>query len=465
MTSLGRRPLSWLVLGLTAVLAVLALRHHLVALTFPYPIAYGEGVIAQWLVDPGPLYPADPEQARHNPYLPAGYALAGGLHALLGDAFLALRGLALVGLVTVAAFLCVGPAAGRPWRERVVIVALVVLAPLWWRYGSLGRFDAIAVACSLGAACCAARPGWRWLLVGAAAAGLAVAIKPTAIAGLVAVAVFARDRRRVLPAMAVAAGVILIGPLWAAVADAAPGRHLGALNRIGFDPVAAGTHWLRALGRHPVLLVVLALFLVRGPRDGWWAYALAAVLAQVAALKTGAEGNYQLELLVAAGVAAARLRQGAPADAVAAAGRLALVQLCLYLPVAPAPVFTATYGQEVPAGQSALTPGQADREVGAVLADEIEAADDPLLSDDIGYLVRTGRPVVWQPYQFEQLRRRGAWSDQRLHQGVADKRYGLIILRRDGSWFSPDLRAAVADTYVLRREVGPYLVYAPDFGF
>lgn len=463
----AQRLLSATVLVLALALGLLALRHHVIALGFPFPIAYGEGVIAQWLGGDGALYPADAADARHNPYLPAGYLLASALRALTGDGFLALRLLACSGLVAIAALLALGPAAGRPWRERAVLVTLVVLAPLCWRYGSLGRFDLAATACSLAAVCCAVRPGRGWLLAGAACAGLALAIKPTHVAGLVAVLAAAGSWRRGLAAGGLAGALALAGPLWALLAEEAFARHAWTLNRIGLDPLQALRLWARFGGEHPVLVMLLASFLImrRRQRDPWWAFCLAAVVAQFASLKTGAEGNYQLELLVAAGVAAARLRAGVPVGREALAARLALLQLLLYLPIAPAPVFTATYGQEVPAGQSALTPGAADREIGGVLADEIEAAEDPILSEDIGYLVRVGRPVVWQPYQFEQLRRRGRWSDAVLLEGVADKRFGLIILRREGGWFSSELHAAVAATYALRREVGPYLVYAPDFAF
>lgn len=463
-----RRPLLWLVLVLLVALGLLALRHHVVALTFPYPIAYGEGVIAQWLVDPGPLYPADPDLARHNPYAPAGYLLAGVIHALVGDPFVALRALALLGLVGIAIGLAIGPCAGRPWFERVALVGVVVLAPIAWRYGSLGRFDTAAAACSLLAVCCAARGGrWRWVVLGACLGGAAAAIKPSYLAGLVAVVACAGSWRRGLVAVALGTVIAVVGPVIAAASGEAVGLHLVARQGIGWDPLQTLRLWLRFAGEQPILLAVLAWFLVarRDRRDPWWCFCAAALVLQLASLKTGADRNYQLELLVAAGVAAARLRAGADVGQLALPLRLTLLQLLLYLPIEPAPVFTATYGQEVSALQSAITPGDADREIGAVIADEIEAAEGPILCEDIGYLVRAARPVIWQPYQFEQLRRRGAWSDEPLLEGVAAKRYGLIVVRRDDSWFSPELRQAVADTYALRRQVGPYLLFAPDFSF
>ena len=97
-----------------AVVGALAVRHAVVALSFPYPIEYPEGITVHWTQQAAAgasLYPAvDPVLPLHNPYPPLFYRVAALLQNHFANPFLSARLTALAGL-----FLCSGVVA---WMLR-----------------------------------------------------------------------------------------------------------------------------------------------------------------------------------------------------------------------------------------------------------------------------------------------------------------------------------------------------------
>jgi predicted PurR-regulated permease PerM len=140
-------------------------------------------------------------------------------------------------------------------------------------------------------------------------------------------------------------------------------------------------------------------------------------------------------------------------------------QLALYIPLAPQPVFTATYGQEVPAGQTVLTPRDADLEIGRLLVEEIGGAPGPVLADDIGYVLSAKRQIQLQPFQYGWLVRRGKLDPVSLLRKIREGYFSIIIIRMPradgtgGSDFPEPVIRTVEENCSLTREIGPYRIY------
>ncbi len=484
------------VAGLTLLLLAALFRHFAVTLPFPYPIEYGEGVMVNWaqrLRRGMQLYPSMAETDipwLHNPYGPLWFWVAAPLSGFSEGSFTAGRMISLAGYVFSLACLyrlC------RYDLSRVgaaCVTMLFAATPLTWRYAAMARVDMTALAASLASLVLIEKGMHRergcsfgdnsvsgeafpayWFLAGVASS-LAILFKPifvaAALTGLVACA--GRRRSRAV-AFALGLGLpILATAVWvAATGQEALPDHFGAMNRIGFSL----THMVRIIlmgaMRHPFAFFALlfGLFAVKQKTARWW-FALFTTLLLISTAKIGADAHYFI------GPLAAGVIMAAPLSARALRGEHAPIliwclaaQLALYLPVAPRPVFTATYGQEVPAYHSALTPGKSDEVIGRALSGEIAVADGPVLADDPGYVLSAGREITIQPFQYGKLVRAGRIDGDILARHIADGYFALIILRQagpegpGGSDFPPQVIAAAKKYGRLHREIGPYVLYVP----
>ncbi len=486
----------WGLSGILLLILLLAfIRHVVVTLPFPYPVEYGEGVVLNWLLrlrEGLALYPpmaAEDMPWLHNPYGPLWFSLVAPFSGWGEGVFTAARTISLIGLVLSLAFiyrLC-----RRDLRPvgAACVGALFCASPLVWRYALMARVDMAAIAASLAALVLMekGRPdrvedagaggydasvafAWHWFFAGLAASA-AVLIKPIFVAAaLTGLAAGRREWRSkglafglglLLPALAIGLW------LWAR-GERAVIEHFGEMNRIGTSLRLMVSITLAGAGRHPFVLLALVLGLRSADRTSprWWFALFMSVTLLLGGMKTGADSHYFLGPLTAG------VLMTAPFSArIISEGRINILLWCLaaqfalYLPVAPQPVFTATYGQEVQAGHSALTPGGSDRRIGRLLVAEIRSTAGPVLADDPGYLLAAGRDILIQPFQYGRLIRAGRMGDAALQRRIEQGYFALIILRDkqpggpEGSDFPPDVVAAVEENYQMHREVGPYLLY------
>ncbi|HPP11798.1 MAG TPA: hypothetical protein PKW42_03615, partial [bacterium] len=145
---------------------------------------------------------------------------------------------------------------------------------------------------------------------------------------------------------------------------------------------------------------------------------------------------------------------------------LALAQLFLYLPLKPAPVFTRTYGQEVPAAVSGLTPGKVEREIGQLLRGYLGPLAEPVICEDPGYLLLSGKEIFLQPYQFARLAVVGRWQEEPLLKMVQQKKFSAIIVsaesyQQQSVFFTPAFLRELKKNYVLSRIIGNYYLLEP----
>jgi len=478
-------------------------RHVALTLPFPYPVEYGEGVTANWLLRARQglsLYPAMTDASLpwlHNPYGPLWFWLARWLPEAGASVFMAARLASLLGFLACLLILWRLARRDVPPLAACGICALLGASPLAWRQATLARVDMLGLAFALGAVWAMEMAGRRgragagrepsaqgrtaiastladagpWALAGTLAAA-AILVKPLflAAAGAGLAAGCLRGWRQglafilglALP-LAVAAGWLLADGENAVLA------HLGAMNRIGLSLPLMARLAAAAAGRHPLAFALLAYGLATGDRRSprWW-LALLTVALLPASAKIGADAHYHLPTVLAGTLLAGPVLANLAGQRHHGLLPWCLVaQFALYLPLAPRPVYTATYGQEIPAGQSALTPGEADREIGRLLAGEMAGGTDPILADDPGYLLAAGRTIQVQPFQYGWLVRRGRVDPGPLAARIARRQFSLIVLRspRPGGPGPSDLPAAiqraVGENYALHREIGPYRVFLP----
>jgi hypothetical protein len=463
-----------------AAVAVMAVRHTVIALPFPYPIEYPEGITTHWsqqATSGASLYPAvDPVTPLHNPYPPLFYRLVVPFQARLANPFLPSRLMALSGLI-----LC-GIMIARLLQRHGAGYALggsllFMLSTTALHYGTTARVDLPALAlalASIGVLTTAPPRGRAFVLAGLLAGG-ALLTKPTYVA-VVATGLLTTSLRgwRPLTSWMTGFGVALIAsiPLF----NAAPANlinHLWTLNQLPWDPVSLGRLIGQTLARHPILATGLVLFLFRTAkkRDAFWWYAILALPTILFAGKTGADENYFLEIIAIAVVASVRLAQELAEEATpqhhdTAPGSvlllLAAMQILLFLPIEPTPVFTRTYEQELAATATRLTPSPDEAQAAALVVSEIRAAGS-VLSHSPGLLIAAGRPAGWDAYQFTRRANAGRWDDAPLAARVADGTFDLVLMRSDAAtnYFPARVRAAVEARYTLHRDLGPWRLMKP----
>jgi hypothetical protein len=376
-------------------------------------------------------------------------------------------------------------------------VLLFALSITVLRYGTTARVDlpALGLALASVAILSCAGGGWRAGVAGFLAGG-ALLTKPTFMAAAAAGLLVSGSRgwRTLLAwiggfALAVASGLWLFGSSPTDVA-----QHLWTLNQLPWDPAGMATLTGQVLARHPILAAGLVLFLVQraGARDAFWWYAVFALAGIVLAGKIGADENYFLELIAVACVGALRfagMRQGASPGAPAGVGAtahgadspadtwrerrpgpmislLVAIQILMYLPVDPAPVFTRTYEQELAGSSTRFTPSASEAEAGALVVAELRQ-EGSVLSQSPGLMIAAGRPVLWDAYQFTQQAKAGRWDDAPLASRVEAGAFELILMQSDPAaatdYFPARVVAAVEARYTLHRDLGPWRLLKPKF--
>ncbi len=461
---------------IAAGLLLFAVYHVAVTMFFPYPLTYTEGVVAagieRYVAAAETLYPPISEHPPwlHTPYPPLFYLLSslvnrGGVPPLQAGR-----------LVSLAAFLAAATALallaqqhGVKRQYALLATLLFICSPIVLRLSAVAQVDMTGLALALWALLVFRRGG----LVSVCMAGIlcagAMLAKPLFIAAPLACfisACLSGKRVAAVFSVALAAGVVAILGVTGIFRNPIGFLfHLVYFNRLPLSAVAAFEISARVIARHILPAVCFMLF-ASTPVSGTGLLrkaGLAALIALPLTAKTGADGHYLLELIALASFSTAVVLSRIKRPFSNIAAWCLTVQLLLFIPLNPAPVFTRTYGQElIEAGSAALTPRAADREVGDAVSAVIKGTDGPVLCQDIGYLVTAGKPITLQPYQFARQQCTGRWNDAQLVELLATGYFELIIIKFDAfagdesEYFSPAAIRAMRENYSLLRHIGPY---------
>ncbi len=474
--------LKGLSLFLLTLLLLHGARHHVVQTLHPFPVEYGEGVTLNWaqrLQSGAPLYPRVTESEFpqiHNPYPPL-FPLAQQLAKRLFSIDSPLVPGRVISLMsTLVSALMVGwLIRGRASSKAAWTGAAVfILSPMLMRFGSMARVDPLGLAFSLAVVVCLDRGQTPKHLAGAAVfCAAALLVKPTFIAAPLFLLVHVCSRRNLRDFVVIlAAGLppLLLTGIWLWQRES-PEILLHLMTLQALPPDFAGAFsWFAAFaGTHaPVIALGVAWMGTGSTTDKFRIYAALTLIAPLLTSGiTGSQENYLMETWAALCVGAAAhwdaQRTRNPMRALVWIGLT--IQLALFLPVAPAPVFTRTYGQELPSGsRSAWTPTPEDREIGQRLREELASMSGPMLGADPGYLLLANEATHYQPFQFERLGTAGKWDPGHLHEQIREGHFTLILLKghaetgEDGM-FTPETQSLIHEHYELHRVLGPWHLY------
>ncbi len=407
------------------------------ALTFPYPLNYGEGPLldqAVRLAEFRNIYRSD---LAGPPYVVSNYPplfpiAQASFVWLFGPAFWYGRLISLLSAAAVALF--VGLTLHALTRDRLaaIVGALIFPAiPYVVRWSSLARVDLLGLALSWAGLFVVVR--WPEKRRSVVVAGLllvaAIYTRQTyALAAPLAAFVWLLtqgQRRRALELVGFAGGatLVLFGTL-------------NALTGGGFflDTVTANLNdfrWervsLNALGALlacPLLLLGALAFLVSAPpksNPSWWLvapYLVASVPSALLVGKVGSDVNYLLELSAALG-----LTTGAVISWQRKRPRVRTLLIALLA----VQVLALGQSSRVPSGLQGYIIDQR-AEVGQ-LSRIVAEAKGPVLTDDyMGLLPLNGRQIYLQPFEMTQLARDGAWDQRPLVRAIEEKRFPVIMM-------------------------------------
>lgn len=473
--------------------------HALVALSYPYDLDYGEGVVWEQmrLIMSGSGYQAlRPMPAFVFEYPPlyhlvtAATAGAFGLDPLfsgrLVSLVMALVSAVLIGLLTNAA---IGRGEDRRVRLLSALVAglLFITLPVVLTWSTLMRVDLLAYALTLAGLLVAARSAERPML--AIVAGtlftLALYTRQTCLpAPAASFVILLIVRPRAAWAMLAASLVTGLAAL-ALLSAASDGQflvHILAynINRVIWDhatmlvlvlsanivtlalgaigAVAAWRHIARAGWRHvretlrgdpsvtatAIVLLTLALKTLMLP----------------AILKSGASDNYLIDwfalIAVLIGIACVPLAR-------AALGQPARPRLALTLLIA--------IGLPVQMSDPPLWPDYAkaerNRAVLAPVVDRIRASAKPVVTDEMVLVLRGGQRVMWEPAIIAELGSAGVYDERALAGRVRRGEFGFFVTRGErGSLlfdqrFNPVIADAMDAAYPRRERIGDLTLHLP----
>ncbi len=421
------------------------------ALTFPYPLNYGEGPLLDQAVRLAEFRNIYENDLTTPPYVISNYP---PLFQLAQTPFVWLFGPALwygrlISLLSAAAVaLFVGLTLHALTRDRLAAVAGALIFPSMpyvVRWSSLARVDLLGLALSWAGLFFLVRwPHRRWSVV---AAGLllvaAVYTRQTyALAAPLAAFVWLLaqgQKRRALELAGVAggAGLILFGVLNILTGGGFFLNTVTAnLNDFRWERVSLNA--LGALLACPLLLLGTLAFLALSPRKSdrsWWLaapYILASFPSALLVGKVGSDVNYLLELSAALGLATGCVifwQRKRPRVRIVLIVLLAIQVLAL------------GQSSRVPSGlQDYIIEQRA--EIGQ-LSRIVAEAKGPVLTDDyMGLLPLNGRRIYLQPFEMTQLARDGAWDQRPLIRAIEEERFPIIMM-----WKPPFAREIKRDRW------------------
>jgi hypothetical protein len=471
---------STILICFSAAYLVLLLRHINIMLSFPYPVEYREGIVLNWilrLVSGNSIYPpAFSLPYLHNPYTPGFYWVAAVFQKTLpaDNVFLPGRLLSFFSLVlsTAAIMLLTKKYSGT--KIALFSTSLFLFSPIVIRYASLLQVDMTALVFALTGMLIIKSENSPWTTVfSGILCALSFLVKQTFFAALATgiVVSFLRQRKTGWIFLTTALLTIFVS---LATAYLVNGRdiftHLIFMNILPFDFQHFLSLFSGMAGKHPFLFGALALFMISDSKNRsvlWW-YSFFVVCSLFFSAKIGAEENYFLEFISVSAVAMGMMARLLKDESKQVLLLCIAAQLILYLPLKPAPVFTRTYGQEITDIGASLTPGSTEWDIGEIITAQVKAEEGPILSEDPGYLVMSGKQIVFQPYQYTQLAQVGKWNDSEIVDMVINKTFSLIILssdsvERQSNYFTPKIITAIKTNYTVRRIVGNYYLLEPEF--
>lgn len=449
------------------------------ALQARMPLDYGEGPLlnqARLLAEGRPIYRPDLSDypytvANYPPLYPLAVSLVGRLAG-----FSYATGRIISALATLACSLALGLIVFQMTRDRAAAAvsgALFLSFPYVIYWGSLGRVDMMALAFSLWGIWAALR--WPDSPAGL---GLSLILLLAAIftrqsyllAAPLAVAVHLANRnwrRALFFALALGAGVLILGGILNGQTGGGFLFHIVAANANAFLPSSVLFVWLHNLLLTAPLITVILWELLHYARHSeqrpWLAivYLIGGFLSSLTVGKVGSNINYFLEWLAATGlligVAFARWRKEAPP----ALRPLLILALAVQVP-------WSYYHDRFLTPQVWHAPSL-EPEVQR-LEQMVCSAPGPVLADEMmSLLVVCGREVLLQPFEFRLLATEGKWDQSPVVADIQAGEFALILISDHPPYlentardrWTPEMWSAIQERYEPVTVLAGTTVYRP----
>ncbi len=471
----------WLfVWSVLAIYAAFTAWLGLAGLAYPYQLDYGEGIVlwfAQEIARGHAIYKSLSEfPFASSNYPPVAMALAAALTPIFGDGYVAGRLLNFAAALIVAALIFrIVRVETRDRRAAALAALFFIGSPYIYHWVPLFRVDLIGLAFAFGGIFLTWRFERRTTLLFTdyciliTCFLLALYTKHTLVAAPAAafIAIFRRDRR-VAIAFALALG-ITGGAIYFAMDMATRGGFSAGLiesNATVFLIAQLGALVQNFALTFPILILLAAwawIDRVRARQFGvleW--YALISFAMLVLSGRLGAWENYFFEALTVTCVFAgftfhvsgfrSQVANLKPATWNLGLAVLLLVQLGL------------TWHDPRIAADLIARDTPANRELALLL----KQTPGTIISEDMGALATSGKPVAYYTFQYSMLARSGKWNQMWELNGLRDREFPLVILehgtREDVDHYRRFTREFVSalDRYFARTQtIGKYEIYTP----
>ncbi|HOL49338.1 MAG TPA: glycosyltransferase family 39 protein [bacterium] len=468
----------FLVVLLFTVIIISGLKHHISCIRFSYPIDYREGVVQYWVnsfVNKQPLYPEIQQFPPyvHNPYTPLYIVLTGFLDRLIPEHLVFLAGRLISFLCLILSCFLIFLIARRYGSSIAGFFAagMFFCNPVAINYGSIETVDMMALCLGLSGIYLAIRkkdsPGTLSGILCAAA----ILTKPVFVLPAISIFISMLYNKTVRKSYFIMSfiGCLLLSFLILFLRNKSMFNHLVVLNMLPLSVIHFFTLFSVVASKHVILFVLLFVFVFtyKDKKNPFYWYCVLSPIAIVFSAKIGAEANYFLEIIALSSIATGILLTTIDTSLKHIALPVCIVQLFLFLPFKPAPVFTRTYGQEIPASLS-TEPDKILKEAGDLITGEILSCSDPILSEDIGWLVLCQRNVYIEPYQFSQLAKHRRWDETFILDMIKEKQFNLIVMNagsfeQDCVAFTKNMLKAIKEHYTIKRVIGNFYVHEPVF--
>ena len=436
---------AWLLLQLAGT-SWLFVRHDWAAVTFPYPLDYGEGPLLDQAVGLAQLENIYRPDLSAPPYRGANYPplfplLQAPFAAIVGPAFW--YGRAIAAASALAAALFIGLTLHTLTRDilAAVVGGLLLLAfPYILHWSPLNRVDSLALGLSTAGLFVVARWPHRRAGIIAAALLLTAAIytrQSYALAAPLASFVWLLrepPRRRAFELAGLVAGLgIALLLLLQLVTGGGFFLHTVVANVNPFFWGSVRYHVDEMVTHIWPLLGAAAVFALAGAvlrPAAWWLiapYLLGAAASALTIGKTGSNVNYLFELCAALSLAAGAI--------LGAAGRSRWLQALLCLGLALQVSVMAGWSRENYEGR--VMDKIAQRDEIARLLDIVREAPGPVLADEyMGLVPLAGKRLQYQPFEFKQLAEAGVWDEQPFARQLDEHAFPVILIYDPPTWNS-----------------------------
>ncbi len=468
-----------IVVVLFAFIIFYGLVHQVLCLKFPYPLEYREGVVQLWVnnfINGQSLYPKIQQTPPylHNPYTPLYYMITGFFQRIMPDAYIFLAGriLSFLSMLLSCFFIFKISCLKSKKIAGLLASALFFCSPVVINYGCLEIVDMMALCFGLAGIYLALKKGTSGMIFSGIMCACSILVKPVFILPFISILVsngFSRDNKKKY-FLATSAGCLIIAfsvLFYRYRLDIF--NHLIILNRL---PLSF-SHFMNVFAnigiRHTFLFCALCVFigLMKDKNDPVYWYCIFSPITLLFSAKIGSEANYFLEVIalsaISSGIIFATVNTSMKKIVLIAC----IAQIFLFLPFKPAPVFTKTYGQELPATISS-EPTNILKEAGDMIIGELMSVFDPVLSEDIGWLISAKKEVIIEPYQFSQLAKYGRWNDTYIVEMIKEKQFNLILMSTEnyegsGEKFTKNMLESIKENYSVKRIIGNTYILEPMF--